>query len=73
VRAMVYRGPTSCASTGIRSELSHHGITPRFGQHRAEVGHHALDPFIVVGPWVVTGAAAVWARRQIRRAQSARR
>jgi len=56
--------------TGVGAELTHHGIRSRFGQQRADVGHHALDPLIVVGPWVITGAVAFTAARRIRRAVS---
>ena len=39
--------------TGVLSELKAHGLGSRFGQKRSDVGHHALDPVIVAGPWVV--------------------
>jgi hypothetical protein len=39
--------------TGIRAEVSHHGVRSRVGQGRTDVGHHVVDPLIVVGPWVL--------------------
>jgi hypothetical protein len=43
------------AETGIRSELSHHGVASRIGKKRADVMHHPMDPFVVMGPWVLGG------------------
>jgi hypothetical protein len=42
--------------TGVLSELTRHGIRSRFGKKRADLKHQALDPIIVVGPWVIAGA-----------------
>jgi hypothetical protein len=55
------------AETGVRSELTHHGLSSRRGARRADVVHQSLDPLIVAGPWVL-GAAAVVAT--VRRARS---
>jgi hypothetical protein len=44
------------AETGIRSELTNHGIASRRGQKRADLTHQALDPIIVGAPWLVAGA-----------------
>src|SRR3954469_24127449 len=41
--------------TGIRSELSHHGIASRRGRKRTDVKHQFLDPVIVAGPWLALG------------------
>ena len=38
--------------TGVIAEVKHHGIRSRFGQHRADVKHHWMDPIIVGAPWV---------------------
>ena len=46
--------------TGVRSELTHHGIASRVGRGRADLAHQALDPVVVLGPWVVAGGLA-WA------------
>ncbi|WP_193609984.1 hypothetical protein [Nocardioides lijunqiniae] len=50
--------------TGIKAEVTHHGLRSRLGQKRADVVHHPLDPVIVAGPWVL-GAWAGW--RLVRR------
>jgi hypothetical protein len=44
--------------TGVLSEFSRHGFSSRFGRKRADVGHQALDPLLVAGPWVLVGALA---------------
>lgn len=54
------------AETGIRAELSHHGLSSRRG--RVDVRHHVLDPFVVAGPWVAGGYAGYrLGRRLLRR------
>ena len=50
--------------TGVLSEFKAHGLSSRLGQNRADVLHHAMDPVIVVGPWLV---GAVVAYRTVRR------
>jgi hypothetical protein len=45
--------------TGVRSELTHHGFSSRFGRKRADTNHQWLDPIIVAGPWVASGVV-VW-------------
>ncbi len=56
--------------TGIRSELSHHGVRSRLGQGRADVGHHLVDPVIVGAPWVLgAGAAYAVSKRLVRAAR----
>jgi hypothetical protein len=49
--------------TGIRAELTHHGLRSRLGRRRADLVHHPLDPLIVLGPWLL-GAEAT--RRTVR-------
>jgi len=41
--------------TGVLSEFSRHGLASRIGRHRADVGHHLLDPILVGAPWVASG------------------
>jgi hypothetical protein len=43
--------------TGIRSELTHHGIQSRLGRKRADLAHIWMDPIIVAGPWILGGEA----------------
>jgi hypothetical protein len=55
--------------TGVLAEVKHHGIRSRFGQHRADVKHHWMDPIIVGAPWVGGVVASyLLARRVARRA-----
>jgi hypothetical protein len=53
--------------TGVLSEFRRHGIASRFGRKRADVGHQALDPVIVAGPWLAAGYAGYRAWRRLRR------
>lgn len=55
--------------TGLRSELTHHGIASRVGKNRADPTHHLLDPVVVAGPWLVgagLAAAVIQAARKRR-------
>lgn len=58
--------------TGVRSEVGHSPVRSRFGQNRADAGHHVIDPVLVAGPWVLAGAAAYGALRFVRRRAAAR-
>ncbi|MEY2399617.1 MAG: hypothetical protein QOJ00_2791 [Actinomycetota bacterium] len=51
--------------TGIKAEFGRHGMKSRFGQKRADVAHHAIDPLIVVGPWVAGGWLAFRGVRRV--------
>lgn len=53
--------------TGVQSELGNAPVRSRFGQGRADAGHHLLDPVVVAGPWVVAGGVAYAAVRWLRR------
>lgn len=53
--------------TGVQSELGRGSLRSRFGQGRADAGHHLLDPVVVAGPWVLAGGAAYGALRFLRR------
>jgi hypothetical protein len=54
--------------TGVLSEFSHHGLSSRLGQKRADLAHQPLDPVIVAGPWILSGGLAyLGARRVLRR------
>jgi len=48
--------------TGVRAELSHHGVASRRG--RVDWRHQLIDPVLVAGPWVL---GAVVATRTVRR------
>ncbi|GAB2798184.1 hypothetical protein [Amycolatopsis magusensis] len=53
--------------TGVLSEFSRHGLSSRFGRKRADVRHHALDPVIVAGPWLLAGGAVLSVVRAVLR------
>ena len=58
--------------TGIKSELSHGGLSSRLGNKRADLIHQPLDPLIVAGPWVVAGGIGLMALRKFRKALAQR-
>ncbi len=51
--------------TGVRTELSHHGVASRVGRKRSDLAHQPLDPVIVAGPWVLAGGIAYAAGRAL--------
>jgi hypothetical protein len=53
--------------TGIRTELTHHGLRSRRGQKRVDLVHQPLDILIVGGPWIAAGVAVYAAYRRISR------
>jgi hypothetical protein len=53
--------------TGLRSEVSGHGITSRFRRGRSDVGHQMVDPLVVAGP-ALLGLALL--ARTVRRRRS---
>jgi hypothetical protein len=55
--------------TGVRSELTHHGLSSRLGRGRADLSHQALDPVIVAGPWVAAAGAGWLAVRAVLRSR----
>jgi hypothetical protein len=55
------------AETGVRAELTGHGLSSRFGQGRTDWRHHILDPLIVLGPWVLAGWGVVALVRRLLR------
>jgi hypothetical protein len=55
---LTLRPDNPLTQTGIRSELTHHGIRSRYGRKRTDTGHQLLDPVFVAGPWILAGAAA---------------
>jgi hypothetical protein len=67
-RSFLTRRPDPITETGMRSELTHHGITSRFGQKRVDLVHQPLDPIIVIAPWVAAGGVAYAGVKRLRRA-----
>ncbi|AWB93475.1 hypothetical protein [Aeromicrobium chenweiae] len=53
--------------TGIRAELTHHGLASRRAGRRVDTRHQWMDPILVAGPWLVTGTVAVRAVRRLAR------
>ncbi|MCW2852606.1 MAG: hypothetical protein JWM84_2270 [Nocardioides sp.] len=67
LRSFASRRPDNLLTeTGVKAEVTHHGMSSRFGQKRTDVRHHALDPVIVVGPWVLVAWAGWRAVRGLR-------
>ena len=54
--------------TGVRSELTHSGLTSRLGRKRSDTNHQWVDPLIVAGPFVAAAGAAVVGARALARA-----
>jgi hypothetical protein len=53
--------------TGIAAETTRHGVASRVGRGRTDVGHQALDPVLVAGPWLVAGGLTWWGLRRLLR------
>jgi len=69
-RSLVSRHPDlPFLESGIRTELTHHGLRERRASSRADTVHHALDPVVVAGPWL----AGVWVAARAVRATRRRR
>jgi hypothetical protein len=55
---LTLRPDNPITQTGLRGEISGHGLASRFGQRRADLVHQPLDPIIVAGPWVAAAGLA---------------
>jgi hypothetical protein len=55
--------------TGVRAEVTRHGVSSRFGRKRTDLVHQPLDPLIVAGPWLLGGWVALRALRAVRRSR----
>lgn len=53
------------SQTGIRAELTHHGLSSRWRRNRVDIRHQWMDPVLVAGPWVLTAAVAVKLVRRV--------
>ncbi|WP_374199145.1 hypothetical protein [Actinotalea ferrariae] len=58
--------------TGIKAEITHHGLSSRTAGKRVDVGHQALDPVIVAGPWIVAAGLTILGADALRRRIDAR-
>ncbi len=67
---LTLRPDNPITQTGVRSEFSHHGYASRVGKKRADVGHQALDPVIVAGPWLLAGGLAYAAAKRLWRVRN---
>ncbi len=67
---LTLRPDNPITQTGVRSEFSHHGYASRIGKKRADVGHQALDPVIVAGPWLLAGGLAYAAAKRLWRVRN---
>ena len=53
--------------TGIRAELTHHGLASRRSTGRVDLRHQWMDPILVGAPWVVSGVLVTRAVRSVLR------
>jgi hypothetical protein len=44
--------------SGVKAELSHHGVASRRRTRRADRIHQPLDALIVTGPWIASAVGA---------------
>jgi hypothetical protein len=59
LRSFATRRPDDpVTQTGVRAEVTHHGLRSRLGRKRTDLVHQPLDPVIVAGPWVAAAGAA---------------
>jgi hypothetical protein len=74
VSSLLHRRPDNLlAETGVTSELTHGGLSSRFGQKRSDWKHHPMDPLVIAAPLLLAGwGAAVVGRRLQRLAHRAR-
>ena len=68
LRSFATRHPDNpITETGVLSEFSHHGLSSRLGQKRADLPHQLIDPIIVAAPWIAGGVLAYRLARRIAR------
>lgn len=60
------------AESGLRAEVTRHGLRSRLGQGRADLGHQPLDLLINAAPWLLLGTAAFLGVRKLVRARGER-
>ena len=64
---LTLRPDNPVTETGLRAEVSRHGLRSRLGHGRTDVKHHWMDPFVVAAPWVGAGVVTSSAVRRVRR------
>jgi hypothetical protein len=62
---LTLRPDNPITETGVLSEFTHHGLSSRFGQNRADPKHLWLDPVIIAGPWVAAAGVATSGVRKL--------
>jgi hypothetical protein len=68
LRSVMSRRPGNpVRETGVGGELTGHGLKSRLGQRRTDRAHQALDPVIVVAPWLAGGAIVYAIARRLTR------
>ena len=73
LRSFASRHPDNpLTETGVLSEISHHGLSSRLGEKRADLMHQPLDPIIVAAPWVLAGGVAYALGKRVLRRRRAR-
>ncbi len=69
-RSLVSRRPDfPLLESGLRTEIAHHGLRERRSGTRADAVHHALDPVVVAGPWLL----GAWVTARVVRTLKGRR
>lgn len=53
--------------TGVKAEVTHHGLSSRTAGNRVDAPHQALDPVIVAGPWIAAAGLALLGAGALRR------
>ena len=64
---LTLRPDNPITQTGVRAEVSRHGVSSRLGHNRADVKHHWMDPLIVGAPWLGAATAITLAVRRLGR------
>jgi hypothetical protein len=67
VRSALRGHPDPIIPTGLRSELTNHGLKSRLRRGRTDVVHQPVDAVIQVVPWVLGGIAVYGLVRRFRR------
>jgi hypothetical protein len=56
---MTARPDNPITETGIKAELTYHGLESRAHSKRVDVRHMWMDPIIVGGPWILSGVLLI--------------
>jgi hypothetical protein len=63
---LTLRPDNPITETGVRAEITHHGVRSRLGHNRADIKHHWMDPIIVGAPWVAGMTLTYLLARRVR-------